>query len=175
MPGTAIVSGDKRSFNTPAHIAALETRVSGLERGVQSVAESVQALSVKFDQRSTTPWPVIWSAAGVCLAFLTTVGALAYSPVMSNVARLDLQIEALKGSYLSRAESDARLQSEIGRREAALATIRENNTRQDIEIARLRDNQVTRSEHERIWAEQAKTREKLESRMLRLEDRALTR
>lgn len=174
------MSDDAKGFNTPAHIAALETRVGAIEKGLSSVFESINSLASNTDRRFTellsqvsssqkTQWGPIFSAAGVVVAIFVALGSALYAPINANVSRLEFDMRGL----VSAREYEARLASEIGRRESALAAIRDENFRQNTEIMRLRDTQVTRAEHERVWGEQSRNRDKLESRVLRLEDRAL--
>ncbi|MBS1725016.1 MAG: hypothetical protein JSS66_18915 [Armatimonadetes bacterium] len=156
-----------------AHIAAIETRVDGLEKGMRTLAEGINALGTKIDARAQTQWTPIWSAAGVAVAILASLGGALYAPVNSNMQRLELQLERLREAELPRAEYDARSSSEVQRREAAFAALRDSNARQDGEIVRLRDSQVTRSEHERVWNEQIRNRERIEHRLDRLEERQM--
>lgn len=75
--------------DTVAHLATLETRVSGLEKGVGDIVSSINTLSRKLDEKSQTQWPVIWSAAGVCISILIGIGSLAYWPVVNRMDKIE--------------------------------------------------------------------------------------
>lgn len=82
------------SNNTGAHLASLETRVSGLEDGVKNILSQIQSLAVEFRDRGKTPWNIIWSAVGVSFAVIVAIGGLAYAPIIATQARMEMDARA---------------------------------------------------------------------------------
>lgn len=82
-------------------IGALEQRVYGLEKAISDVSSDIAALGTKIDERSRTPWATLIAAGGFLLAFMTTVGVLAYRPVEADIARHERRINAIDDRYIA--------------------------------------------------------------------------
>lgn len=81
-------------------IGALEQRVTGTERALNDISSSIAALGAKLDERSRTPWVTLIAAGGFLLAFMTTIGVLAYGPVEKGLARQQLVIDQIEARYI---------------------------------------------------------------------------
>lgn len=132
-------------------LGILRTRVSGIERDIQdlnqsfqtqfsSLAASISGLSTKIEERGRPQWMMMIAAAGFLLAFMTSIGTLAYLPISSTTARLETDVAKLRDGSVSRAELDAR------------------SVRTGTDLSRLREDikavdsiTVPRGEHEEKW------------------------
>jgi TorA maturation chaperone TorD len=87
-----------------ADFAALSQQVSSLESDYRDIKiavvnldkkidDSFARLSMKIDSRNVTPWASIWTALGVLLAGMTTVGYLALQPMQTSISQLHYGLE----------------------------------------------------------------------------------
>lgn len=85
---------------TSIDLGALSQRVTGLESGLaglslrveqsgQSLSSQISSLARTIDERGKTQWPVLIGVAGLMLAFMSSVGALAYLPIKADVLRVE--------------------------------------------------------------------------------------
>lgn len=85
--------------STTESLAALGQKVEGLDNDYQDLRGHVvdlaketkagfSAIHAKLDERSRTPWGQIYTGLGLLLAFFSTIGALAYLPIKSDLATL---------------------------------------------------------------------------------------
>lgn len=88
-----------QSTNSLAQLAALDQRVTGIENGLQSVAQAVTSLGVKIDARSQTNWGPIWAALGVMTTMLGLLGAVVYAPIKESQLRMERDVSALEGRF----------------------------------------------------------------------------
>lgn len=80
-------------------IGALEQRVSGTENALRDIQSSISALGTKIDERSRTPWATLIATFAFLLAFMSTVGFLAYKPIESDLARHERLIDKIQDRY----------------------------------------------------------------------------
>lgn len=80
-------------------IGALEQRVFSTEKALSDIQSSISALGTKIDERSRTPWTTLISAFGFLLAFMTTVGVLAYRPLDATDARHESRLNQIDERY----------------------------------------------------------------------------
>lgn len=108
---------------TADHVAAIDSRVTGLEvqfraldtslRGLaadtksefQNVTNAINALGAKMEAGSRTNWPVLISAAMLVVAILGSLGVALWSPIKSDLERMASDIKALNKDKLDREES----------------------------------------------------------------------
>lgn len=81
-------------------IGALEQRVYGVEKAVNDITAAISALGTKIDERSRTPWTTLIAAFASLLAFMSTVGVLAYRPIESDIARHERILNAMQDRYV---------------------------------------------------------------------------
>lgn len=81
-------------------IGALEQRVYGVEKAVTDISAGIAALSTKIDERARTPWATLIAGAVFLLAFMTSVGVLAYKPIESDIARHQQRLNAIDARYV---------------------------------------------------------------------------
>ena len=89
-------------------IGALEQRVTGTERALSEISSQIAGLSAKLDERSRTPWVTLVSAGMFLLAFMTTIGVLAYGPVENGLARQQLVIDRIEARYVQDLKDEIR-------------------------------------------------------------------
>jgi hypothetical protein len=134
---------------TDAQFAALDQRVTGLEKGLadlgdtvtrqnQAVMAQIGALSDKLDERARTPWGVIWSAMGASITLFGLLGALVYRPIDQAQTRLEREQVSMQ----------QQLQEQL---------------------TALRLQIVPRGEHQERWRISDRDLERLEKRVDRLE------
>ncbi|PSH57966.1 hypothetical protein CU100_09820 [Phyllobacterium endophyticum] len=145
-----------------ARFAALSQRVTGIETSVSGLAQQLSQFVAKFDERQRTPWGLLVSIALAILAYVTTIGGLAYAPVWSAISRIET----------TQSQSQQRLETALTRFSESAVSLGsftdfkntyENNRiisrnenidkfgviKQDID--KIKDDQVPRKEHERVW------------------------
>lgn len=98
--GEHTMGAGSRDSKARYDLGALEQRVFGLEKALNDISSSIAALGTKIDERSRTPWMTLISAFGFLLAFMTTVGFLAYKPIESDIARHERTIEKMNERYV---------------------------------------------------------------------------
>lgn len=132
-------------------LGILRTRVSGIERDIQDLGQSNQAqfaqlnnaitgLATKIEERGRPQWTIMIMAAGFLLAFMTSIGTLAYLPIRSATERLENDVGKLRDGAVTRAELDAR----SARTLTDLSRLRED-------IQAIDKVTVPRGEHEEKW------------------------
>jgi predicted Abi (CAAX) family protease len=130
-----------------ASSAALEERVSGLERLVASVANSVDRLAIEVRDRQKFPWGAATFALGVIalLAAVVTFGFMAYiGAIAGSQDRLQAQLSSWIDNSVSRSELEERRESTSSRME-----------RIETDIDQIDSGIVPRGEHEEHWRSQA--------------------
>lgn len=146
-------------FDAETKFAAMDERVSNLGRQVitleHSTREGFAAIGARMETQSRettaalsaiqreitsgskTPWPVIWSAMGVCVGILGLIGALVYTPIRDDATELkaaiidirkavDAQFSAVTANVVARQEIDwraSRAAEDRARTEQTLKTI----------------------------------------------------
>lgn len=145
--------GPQAEPGSASHWAALEQRVTGLERGVQDILGTLRGLSGQLIAGQKPQWGVIWSALGVMCTGLTLIGGLAYMPVIQNIARLDIAHEKTVDKITAAIERlDDRIRSGD---------------------ERIRAELVPRTEHQRIWDQTVRNFERLDNRISTIERRGV--
>lgn len=92
------MSASQRRSSLDSEFSALSQQVVGLENDYRDlklvvvnldkkIETAFTALSAKIDQRNVTPWASIWTALGVLLAGMTTIGWLALQPINAAIER----------------------------------------------------------------------------------------
>ena len=94
------MAGGSRDPKARYDIGALEQRVFGLEKQLNDISSSIAALGAKIDERSRTPWVTLIAAGGFLLAFMSTIGVLAYRPVEATLARHEQRIDQFDARYV---------------------------------------------------------------------------
>jgi hypothetical protein len=89
-------------------IGALEQRVTGTERALAEISSQIAGLSAKLDERSRTPWVTLIAAGGFLLAFMSTIGVLAYGPIEKNQARQQLVLDQIEARYIQDLKDEIR-------------------------------------------------------------------
>lgn len=167
----ARTNGDSHDIHDAAtRIGILSQRTTNLETLVQSINQSIGAMSTKVEERfnalsatmaerNKTQWPVIWSAIGVSFAVLAYFVTQALEPIKSNQVRFEQtimslaaetnrSIEALGAKSVTRDELDWRSQrgaEDRKRTEEAIAVLRAGSVDRDEWLQQVhgRDQQVT--------------------------------
>lgn len=159
MAGQNDMATSSANFDPYASWARLSERVenqgkdivdlrSNMNTGFQSVNANISALSNELRSNSKTPWPVIWSAAGVCSAILFTGGTFVYGTLAGNLNELKMDVRG-QGLDLRSALNERITRQEMDQRTARAA---EDRTRTESAISDLRKDLVPRAEHAREWA-----------------------
>lgn len=153
-------------FDPEARVARLAERVDNqgfrignLEAVVTKGFSDIQTqfgrqfneLSAELRNKDRTPWPVIWSAMGVCFAVLFGIGGALYMPVRENMNEARVDIRALSRDALSVAAfQDFRATYENNRLVSRNEYI-DKFTQVNAAIKEVREMQVPRKELERTW------------------------
>ena len=113
---------------------------SNMNTGFQSLNSNINALANEVRNNTKTPWPVIWSAIGVCFAIMAAAATFLYGTLTRSDDRLDTQIAALSATVVPRAETEWRT-----------ARAAEDRQRTDKAILDIREDQVPRAELDRVF------------------------
>lgn len=131
---------------------------SNMNTGFQSVNASLNTLSNELRNNSKTPWPVIWSAAGVSFTVLAALGAFFYGTLTREQSRLDValvkQAEIAQSSVSKLSEAtQVAIANMITRQEMDWRQARgaEDRLRMEAGIKEVREAQVPRAELIRTW------------------------
>lgn len=182
-------------FDPMAQYARLSERVenqgkdivdlrSNMNTGFQSVNSSIGtisnelrasigSLSNELRANSETPWPVIWTAAGVCFVILSAIMTFVYGTLNKEQSRLDSAIikstEITQTAITKLADTTQDSVSDIITSTVPLATFQdfrssyENNrvvsrteyldkfSAMKTDIDKIKDDQVPRKELDRVW------------------------
>ena len=98
---------------TDVAVAALETRVEGLEKSVGSVVSAIENLGKKIDAGQRTRCTVIWTALGVGVAFLGMFLVLVYKPIEAELENLHVRGSDARELFDSRIVAAERLAQEV--------------------------------------------------------------
>ena len=112
MTGRRYPAGPGAGYDPDARLAALETRVSGIERGMSALDDKISSrfkettdqlgqLTAKLDERSKTHWPTIWGAMSVVLGLVIAGGTLAFSPRDESIRRIEAGLNDVAASRVS--------------------------------------------------------------------------
>ena len=112
MTGRAHQLTPGAGYDPDARLATLETRVSGIERGMTALDDKISSrfkdttdqfaqLNAKLDERSKTHWPTIWGAMSVVLGLVIAGGTLAFSPRDESIRRIDAGLKDLESSRMA--------------------------------------------------------------------------
>lgn len=118
-------------------IGALEQRVYGLERGIETlgnttaaqfaelrkdtanqisaVSQQIANLTTTLNERSRPQWMLMVSFAGFILAFMTAIGTLAYMPIQKTTATLESEIRMMREHMVTRSEQANLMTTLLGR------------------------------------------------------------
>lgn len=127
------------NFDPQARYAALDERVTNLRTsfvnlegemrsGFATINSHLSSVSNELRASTKTQWPVIWMAAAVVVAILGGVGTILYTPVKSDVAKL-------QDNSITRSEWDDNM-----------ARGAENRQRLENALMKLAENAIGRNE-----------------------------
>ena len=166
-----------------------ETRLGNLEYAVNGIATRLDTIANKLDSQGKPPWGTIiaafFGATGLIVTIVSTIGALAFSPLSSGIADVKasmVKFESRTDSYMKREDIEASI---LATRQAftekfAVGTERRNDlqAKTDDRIARVeRDvdavtkQVVPRGEHETVRQLQQRDYDLLRNRLDRVEAR----
>lgn len=135
-----MANGDGWSQGDREELGVLRTRMTNVERAIQSVGDNVAALSAKFDKKSEIPW----QALGVMLGFVGLIGGALYWPIREGQSELkSAMVEVTK--VLSRDFVTIR---ELDNRSARTVDERK---RLELDITNIERDLVPRGEHTERW------------------------
>jgi hypothetical protein len=104
----AMANGDGWSQGDREELGVLRTRMSNVERAIQSVDSNLATLAAKFDKKSEIPW----QALGVMLAFVGMIGGALYWPIREGQSELKIAMveftKTLGKEYVTIRELDNR-------------------------------------------------------------------
>jgi hypothetical protein len=124
-----MANGNSNGFDPQARYAALDERVTNLRSsfvnlegemrsGFASINNHLTSVSNELRVAGKTQWPVIWMAAGVVFTVLAGLGAVLYSPIKADVAKLQdntITRSEWADNQSRSAENRQRLESLIGK------------------------------------------------------------
>lgn len=94
--GAQVASLDRDYNDIKRMVVALDTRVDSALSNLGTKTEvAIAALATKFEARSTTQWPTIFSTFGVGFTLLSALGWMAYTPIQRDTSRLDSAVSAI--------------------------------------------------------------------------------
>lgn len=154
--------------------ASLETEVGGIKSGLSGLAAQLSNLTTTINDRGRTPWNQIWAAGGVCVAILSLIGTLVYSPISQGLTRADRDIQTVRVEAVSvqsfldfkNTYENQRITSRNDN-DAKFVGVKSDITNVNNAIAGL----VSRSEIERAWTGNDKRLERIENKLDDLETR----
>lgn len=137
-PETRYAQLGERVENQATRIADLDMR---MRQGFTDIASQIRTLSDDVRGGSKTQWPIIIGFSSVTITVLGGLGFLALQPIKDNSGRLEAAIVRMAESSVSQKEMDWRT-----------ARGQEDRQRTEVAIKDLRQDQVPRGEHERVWS-----------------------
>lgn len=129
------------------NVAALDERVTGLERSVATIAQSLDGLAKEIRERQRFPWAVVLSGVSVMLFIFSMLGGIVLWSFNGYLSGNSDALDRLQSQMLI---SVPRTEYE----ERKLATD-ERTDRIESELQRLSDSIVPRGEHAGHWQAQA--------------------
>lgn len=127
-------SGDSMSPAAAAAFASLQQQVLGLEgdftQQMARVEAALESLNRKIDDSRVTPWPTYISGAGLLIAFMTTIGYMAYRPIDSAMTAIAQELKEQRVMVVPRTEH----QREWDRRDRDLADLRGRTERNQADL-----------------------------------------
>ncbi len=138
--------------------AGLSQRVTGMETAIKQISSQISGLANSFNERSRTPWGVLFAGVGVLVTVMLAVGGLAYSPILNGLTRADADIQGLRANGLSVAAFEQFKSTYENNRianrtdtDAKFGILRDEIAGDVARIDKMLDQQVPRAEHERVW------------------------
>lgn len=147
----AFASYSKLSERVENQGTALVDLRSNVNTGFQQVNANIATLSNELRSGTKTQWPTIWSAMAVCSAIIIALGTFIYGTLRENDAAIASSLERTETrltSALVALEQTMVTRSEMEWRQARSA---EDRARTEANVASLREDQVPRTEHQRVW------------------------
>jgi hypothetical protein len=158
IPEADMAAARDSGADIDVRFAGLQQRVTGIEQAVQGVATQVSNLAATFNDRSRTPWGILFTGAGVMITVMVVLGGLAYSPINAGIQRADRDITETRANALSVTSfldfKSTYENNRIASRNDNDAKFAASKVQFDTDIKRLEDalkGQVPRAEHERVW------------------------
>lgn len=133
------MDGMKVTRTSAENFAALDQKVDGTIADIHRLSGAFvdldrkmdagfDIINRKLDDRSRTPWAVVFAGLGVVLTFGSVIGTLAYLPVKADQARLEENVKRDHDENLSRDRRTFDLfyatQRQLDRLEGSLRPIR---------------------------------------------------
>jgi hypothetical protein len=104
----------------PGNLGAIEERVTGLERAVGHISNSIDALGKEFRERQRFPWAAIWGGVSVLLVIVGMFGAIVIwgfnsylSGMNSNFERFHEDFVKLSDSVVPRGEHEGHWEAQV--------------------------------------------------------------
>lgn len=156
---------DERVTNLRSSVSHLETQ---MQTGFAAINGQLHALNEQLRQGAKTQWPVVWSAAGVVFAVLAGIGAILYTPIKSDIGKLE-ELAITRNEYdnnqLRSTETRMRYENMLSKLADTTVTkddlavltdeYRDYKTRIDNTLGRMDAGTVTRAE----WTERNRARD----------------
>lgn len=132
--------GDGWSQGDREELGILRTRMSNVERAIQSVDANLATLAAKFDKKSEIPW----QALGVMLAFVGMIGGALYWPIREGQSELKIAMvemtKTIARDFVTIRELDNR---------SARST--DERKRMELDLSNIEKELVPRAEHAERW------------------------
>ncbi len=127
--------------------SVLEPKVSAIEGQLGSIVSALDRLMVKINEGQRPQWGLLLQGLGILLVLIGALFGLGVLPINQTLTRQDRDISALQTQLIRTDAANLSVAAFKDYQERNAADLKKFND----DLSSLRDGQVPRKEHERVW------------------------
>ncbi len=127
--------------------SVLEQKVSAIEGQLGSIVSALDRLMVKINEGQRPQWGLLLQGLGILLVLIGALFGLGVLPINQTLNRQDRDISSLQTQIMRTDAANLSVAAFKDYQEQMAASQKKN----DDTFASLREGQVPRKEHERVW------------------------